>query len=72
MAQFVAGTTEVSLRNDEYIVLDGADFVRWTIRRANKEWPESAMSSVYAREIVNALQRRIRSYSDYRLLQQLT
>ena len=71
MARLIAAGNDVSLRSDEYVVLDGDHFLKWSVRRTQVELPDPEQTSGFAYEVVRALQVRIRSYSDYRLLQQL-
>jgi hypothetical protein len=71
MAKSIVAGNDVSLRSDEYVVLDGDHFLKWSVRRAQGDWSESETTRLFDFEVVRALQVQIRSYADYLSLQQL-
>jgi hypothetical protein len=71
MAKSILAANDVSLRSDEYVVLDGDHFVKWSVRRTRGDWSDSETTRLFDFEVVRALQVQIRSYADYRSLRQL-
>jgi hypothetical protein len=71
MANSIVAAGDVRLRSDEYVVLDGDHLLKWSARRTQSDWSDSETTRLFDLEIVRALQVQIRSYADYRSLQQL-
>jgi hypothetical protein len=72
MAKSIVVGNNVSLPRYEYVVLDGDQFLKWSVRRPRGDWSDSETTRLFDFELVRALQMQIGSYADYRSLQQLS
>ena len=70
MAKPVIHGNEIQLRSHEYVVLDSDALLKRPTRRSHGDWTGPEMNRGFAFEVVRALQSTIRSYADYRILQQ--
>jgi len=70
MANPTIHANEIQLGSHEYVVLDADSLFNRSTRRSYGDWPDAERTNGFAFEVVRALQSTIRSYSDYRILQQ--